>query len=225
MKPQLVIFDCDGVLVDSEPASNRIFSEMLVDLGLATDYARVCRDFVGLSMARCLTIIEARLGRKVPAGFEVELQARTFDAFREKLDPVPGVADALDRLAVPFCVASSGEHEKMRLTLGLTGLLPRFEGRMFSATEVEKGKPHPDLFLHAARALGVAPQACAVVEDSLPGIRAGRAAGMLVYGYSPGSDGSALASAGAILFREMAELPDLIGREPRGLGLAAEERE
>ncbi len=225
MEPQLVIFDCDGVLVDSEPVANRVFTEMLAGLGLTTDYAQACREFVGLSMARCLAILEQRLGRKLPAGFEAELQARTFRAFREKLDAVPGVAEALDRLSVPFCVASSGEHEKMRLTLGLTGLLPRFEGRMFSATEVEKGKPHPDLFLHAAAGMGASPEFCAVVEDSLPGVQAGRAAGMTVYGYSPGADGAALASTGAILFREMAELPDLICRGLRGADLAVEELE
>jgi HAD superfamily hydrolase (TIGR01509 family) len=225
MTPQLVIFDCDGVLVDSEPAANEILTRMLIGLGLQTDLAGVCRDFVGLSMTRCLEIVEGRLGRKVPPAFEVELQQRTFEAFREKLDPVPGVAEALDRLDLPFCVASSGEHEKMQLTLGLTGLLSRFENRMFSATEVENGKPHPDLFLHAARELGVAPEGCVVVEDSLPGVQAARAAGMVVYAYSPGAGGAALESAGAILFGEMSVLNDLIHRAPSIPGVATEERE
>jgi HAD superfamily hydrolase (TIGR01509 family) len=121
------------------------------------------------------------------------------------------VVSALDRIDVPVCVASNGNHEKMRLTLSLTGLLPRFEGRMFSVTEVERGKPDPDLFLHAARRMGCAPRSCAVVEDSVFGVRAACAAGMAAYGYAGETEPAALAAAGARVFRNMEELPGLLG--------------
>jgi HAD superfamily hydrolase (TIGR01509 family) len=208
----LVIFDCDGVLVDSEPVSNRIFAAALSEIGLEMSYEEVCREFIGLTLSRCIEIVESRLGRPVPEGFVDDLQARTFQAMRESLKPVRGVAEALDRIELPVCVASSGEPDKMRLTLGLTGLAGRFEGRMFSASEVARGKPFPDLFLHAARVMGVEPHACAVVEDSLPGVRAARAAGMGVYGYAASSDARALAGAGAVVFDEMRELPGLLMR-------------
>lgn len=217
----LVIFDCDGVLVDSEPISNRVFTEMLNDIGVRTTLAETMRDFVGRSMKSCLEIIEARLGRGVPADFEATLQARTFAAFHGALDAVPGVAaalDALDAAGVPTCVASSGEHAKMRTTLGLTGLLPRFEGRLFSATEVPRGKPHPDLFLHAARRMGADPSRCAVVEDSPVGVRGAVAAGMRVLGFAARSEPALLAEAGAAVFDDMARLPALL------LGRAAEAR-
>jgi HAD superfamily hydrolase (TIGR01509 family) len=209
----LIIFDCDGVLVDSEPASNRVFVEELRRLGLDFDSDEVSRRFTGLSMARCMEIVSEQLGRAVPAGFVEQLHARTFEAFRDDgLQPVEGVPEMLHRIETRFCVASSGEHEKMRLTLGLTGLLEHFEGRMFSATEVQRGKPHPDLFLLAARRMNAHPAACVVVEDSVPGVRGARAAGMAVLGYTGHSDGGELSSAGARVFRTMAELPDLLGR-------------
>ena len=155
----LVIFDCDGVLVDSEPVANRVFLRALEEIGLRISFEEVCELFVGLPISRCVEIVERRLGRPVPGDFVRRLQERTFERFRSGLQAVSGVRDALDRLDFPVCVASSGELEKMNLTLGLTGLLPRFEGRMFSATEVARGKPHPDLFLHAAATLGAAPAA------------------------------------------------------------------
>jgi HAD superfamily hydrolase (TIGR01509 family) len=207
---ELVIFDCDGVLVDSEPVANRVFAEELRALGLKIDYDEVCRIFVGLSMARCVEIVEERLGRPVPGGFVERLQTRTYEAFRAGLRPVEGVMAALERIDLPVCVASSGEHEKMRLTLGLTGLLGRFEGRLFSATEVERGKPHPDLFLHAARSLGARPCRCIVVEDSAPGVLAARAAGMTVLGYAGADRGKRLIAAGARVFDDMEKLPGLL---------------
>lgn len=205
-----MIFDCDGVLVDSEPIANRVLYEALIALGLDCDAAETERATRGLSMASVLTWAEARLGRPLPDDFVERVQARTFAAFRAGLEPVPGVAAALERIPIPICVASSGEAEKIRLSLGLTGLLPRFEGRVFSATEVARGKPYPDLFLHAARVMGAESAACAVVEDSLPGVEAGRAAGMTVLAYADGRDAGPLGAAGARVFADMAELPDLL---------------
>ncbi|HWK90262.1 MAG TPA: HAD family hydrolase, partial [Longimicrobium sp.] len=168
--------------------------------------------FVGRSMGACVAIVEERIGRPVPAGFTDDFHARTFAAFRAELRAVAGVEQALDAIALPTCVASSGEPAKIRFTLGLTGLLPRFDGRIFSAAEVQRGKPAPDLFLHAASRMGAVPERCAVVEDSLLGVQAGAAAGMTVFGYAERTDAAALAAAGAThVFTSMHELPGLLG--------------
>jgi HAD superfamily hydrolase (TIGR01509 family) len=210
MRFDLVIFDCDGVLVDSEPISARIFANHLRAVGLPMSDEEVDRRFRGRSMAACLRLVEELRGSRLPGSFIDDLQRDTFAAFRGQLKPVDGVEAVLDALRVPFCVASSGEHEKMRVTLGLTGLWPRFEGRIFSASEVEHGKPAPDLFLHAAAKMGAEPSRSAVVEDSLPGVAAGVAAGMTVFGHSARSDREALAAAGAETFETMDELHRLL---------------
>jgi HAD superfamily hydrolase (TIGR01509 family) len=212
----LVIFDCDGVLVDSEPIANRIFTGMLAEVGLPMSEDEAMRTFIGHTLASCVAMIGERLGRPAPAGFAEDFQRRLVETFRSELRAVPGieqVLDALDRdLAVPYCVASSGSHEKMRTSLGVTGLLPRVAGRIFSASDVERGKPFPDLFLHAARSLGADPGRCAVVEDTTLGARAGVAAGMRVFGFAAASDAAGLQALGATVFRDMAELPDLLRR-------------
>ncbi len=214
--PGLVIFDCDGVLVDSEPIANRIFAEMLAEVGLPIGYEETVRTFVGRSMPACVEIASERLGRPLPDGFVDELRRRTTEAFRRELRPVPGVEAALDAICAPVCVASSGEHTKIRTTLGITGLLGRFDGRIFSAADVARPKPCPDLFLHAAATLGVAPARCVVVEDTAIGTIAGVSAGMRVLGYAGVSDPTALAAAGAEVFRDMAELPALLDPHIRG---------
>lgn len=215
MNCDLIIFDCDGVLVDSEPISNRIFTAVLREIGFDWSYEQVCSRFIGLSMTRCIELVEADLGRPVPEGFLDDLQRRTFEAFRtEGLAAVRGVPQMLDRLDIPFCVASSGEPEKMQTTLGLTGLLPRFAGRMFSAQQVRRGKPAPDLFLFAAESCGVAPERCTVVEDSVPGVQAAVTARMRVFGYAERSDRAALAASGAVVFDSMTDLPGLIRERP-----------
>jgi HAD superfamily hydrolase (TIGR01509 family) len=215
----LIIFDCDGVLVDSEPISNRVFTAALRELGFDWSYEQVCARFIGLSMTRCTELIEEDLGRSVPERFLDELQRRTFEMFRtEGLAAVRGVSEMLDRLDMPFCVASSGEPEKMQTTLGLTGLLPRFTGRMFSAQQVRRGKPAPDLFLFAAESCGVAPERCVVVEDSVPGVRAAVTARMTVFGYAERSDHAALAASGAVVFDSMTDLPALIRMRPLRAG-------
>ena len=212
----LVLFDCDGVLVDSEPIANRVLAELLGEIGLPMSYDETVRTFIGHSMRVCLDLIAERLGRPAPADFAERYHARAEAAFRRELRPVPGVDAVLDfverGLAVPFCVASSSDHTTLRTTLGVTGLLPRVEGRLFSATEVPRGKPHPDLFLHAARAMGAEPARCAVVEDTPVGARAGTAAGMAVFGFARVTDAAALAAEGATVFRHMWELPPLLGR-------------
>ncbi|HEY2053238.1 MAG TPA: HAD-IA family hydrolase [Solirubrobacterales bacterium] len=210
MAPTLVIFDCDGVLVDSDRIALRIQAERITALGLPTTYEDCVRDFLGLGMPGTLRILEERLGRPLPEGWTEDLDAAVREAFRRELRPVAGIAAALEEIELPACVASSGSQEKMRLTLGLTGLRERFAGRIFSADEVTKGKPAPDLFLLAAERMGAAPGDCVVVEDSPFGAAAAQAAGMAALGYAPDDDGEALASEGAKVFSSMAELPALV---------------
>ncbi len=208
---EAVIFDCDGVLVDSEPIANRVFAEALTDIGLPTTYEQAVDDFMGLSMTACLAKVARRLGTAVPQDFLADLTEQTYRAFENELRPVAGIVHALEEITLPVCVASSGEVSKMQLTLGLTGLLSRFDGRLFSATQVARGKPHPDIFLHAARGIGVSPERCVVVEDSVPGVEGGVSAGMSVLGFAGGlTSAEELAEAGATVFYDMAELPALL---------------
>ncbi len=213
--PLLVIFDCDGVLVDSEPPANRVLSEAIVELGLPATFESVTARFKGRSLSDCVKLIESDLGRSVPADFLTRLNERTFAAFRDELEAVPGVRAVLEGLSLPRCVASSGSHEKMRFTLGLTALLPWFEPHLFSATQVERGKPAPDLFLFAAKSMGVPAERCVVVEDSVPGICGAVAAGMRVLGFAREGSPEELCAAGAEVFLHMDELlPRLMQSHP-----------
>ena len=212
----LVIFDCDGVLVDSEPLANASFSRALKAQGLDWSVEETMRRLMGRSLKSCVEICEAELGRSLPADFLEKMQAVTYQSFRDApLQPVAGVKDAvvaLQKAGVQTCVASSGSPEKMRFTLGLTGLWELFDGHIFSASEVPRGKPFPDLFLHAAIEMNVQPFACTVIEDSVPGIQAARSAGMraLAYAGAPYADRAALAAASGELFDDMRQLPDLV---------------
>ena len=212
---ELVVFDCDGVLVDSERLAVRIESQLLGELGWPLTEDEVLDRFVGRSDAHMIAQIEAQLGRPVPE-FTEQYLARLHAAIDAELNAVPGVADALDRLdelGLATCVASSGTHEKMARTLGRTGLWDRFEGRIFSATQVEHGKPAPDLFLFAASRMGVAPSACMVVEDSRAGVAAARAAGMRSVGFAGGLTPAAwLEGPGTVVIEDMAALAGLLGR-------------
>lgn len=197
---RLVIFDCDGVLVDSEVITNRVYVKMLNELGVTVTLEDMFERFVGRPMSYCWELVTDMLGRPLPEGLIEEYRVRTTAALEAELKAVRGIEATLDALTakhVPFCVASSGTHEKMRTTLGITGLLPRFEGRMFSVTEVARAKPAPDVFLHAAGRNGIAPEACCVIEDSPTGVKAGVAAGMTVYGYCGLTPAHRLLEAGA----------------------------
>jgi HAD superfamily hydrolase (TIGR01509 family) len=209
----LVIFDCDGVLVDSEPISNRILAEHLTALGVPTTPAQSVERYMGGSVASMLADVERRLGRAAPANFGADYRRACFAAFDEELEAVDGirtVLDALDATTTRTCVASSGEHERIRHTLGLTGLLERFEGRIFSATDVARGKPAPDLFEHAAAEMGADPRRCAVVEDSPKGVAAARAAGMAVFAYAARTPREQLEGDNVRVFSRMGELPGLL---------------
>lgn len=218
VEPRLVIFDCDGVLVDSEPIAARVLAQALAELGFPLTVQQALERYTGIGMAAVLAQIEAQWGRPLPAGFRERLRDRDFAAFRAELQPIPGIFEALRQLALPRCVASSGAPQKMRFTLGLTGLLPWFEPHLFSAEMVERGKPAPDLFLHAARHMNAAPEECVLIEDSAAGIRAARAAGMRALGFAGGGHAGPgyadmLRQAGAHrVFERMSELPALIAR-------------
>ncbi|MEU8683954.1 HAD family hydrolase [Streptomyces sp. NPDC048611] len=221
MRYDLIIFDNDGVLVDSEPISNRILADHLTASGHPTSYEDSLRDYMGGAMHRIHESVLRRSGKRLPAGFDDSFHARVFEEFRRSLEPVAGVGEVLEKLAVdgvPYCVGSSGSHERIRVALTKTGLWERFAGagggageRVYSSQDVGRGKPAPDLFLHAAREMGVAPERCAVVEDSPLGVRAAVAAGMDVYGFTAMTPPERLMEAGATaLFARMAELPALL---------------
>jgi HAD superfamily hydrolase (TIGR01509 family) len=219
---ELVIFDCDGVLVDSERLAVRVESRLLTELGWPISEDEVLDRFVGRSDAAMLAEIERELGRPVPEWTE-RYQADLIAAFHAELVAVEGVApaiDAVEALGLSTCIASSGTHDKMRISLGLTGLHERFAGRIFSVSQVRAGKPAPDLFLLAAAEMGVAPERCVVVEDSRSGVEAARAAGMRSLGFAGGLTPPAwLEGPGTVVFDDMAQLPALVGalaarREP-----------
>ncbi|MDT0542989.1 MULTISPECIES: HAD-IA family hydrolase [Streptomyces] len=208
----LVIFDCDGVLVDSERLSARALHEMGTEYGFDLSPAEALAFIRGRKVAEWVAELGARRGRNLPEDFVRDFRDRAARLFTAELTPVPGVRDVVEGLTVPYCAASSAPRDKIRHTLGLTGLLPLFASRIYSAYEVGCWKPDPGLFLHAAADLGVAPHRCAVVEDSLVGVRAAVAAGMPVFGYAPPESGTAdvLAAAGAVTFPAMSALPALL---------------
>jgi HAD superfamily hydrolase (TIGR01509 family) len=185
--PGLVIFDCDGVLVDSEPIALHILLGALGEAGLALDPATANDRFLGRSLASTVEILAEDFGVSLDDAALAEMRRRLHAAFRAELRPIPGIAHTLARLPCPFCVASSSQPERIELSLRVTGLWPAFEGRMFSATQVPRGKPAPDLFLYAAERMGYGPGACLVVEDSPAGIRAAQSAGMRVVAFTGGS--------------------------------------
>ena len=210
---ELLILDCDGVLIDSERLGVKLEVVALRELGWPLSEAEVIARFTGRSDRENRETIEAHLGRKLPAGWAEQLEQRYRRAFAGELAPVDGVVEALDRISIPTCVASSGTHEHLRYALGLTGLYDRFAGRIFSADDVAHGKPAPDLFLHAADQMRVEPPACVVVEDSRPGVEAARAAGMRVLAFAGGlTRAEILDGPGTIVFDDMRELPALLER-------------
>ncbi|MFC8308956.1 HAD family hydrolase [Streptomyces olivaceus] len=213
MRYDLVIFDNDGVLVDSEPISNRLLAGYLTELGHPTSYEDSLRDYMGAAMHRVHDLVLERTGRRLPGDFDDVFHGRVFAAFARELEPVPGAVEVLEKLAadgVAYCVASSGSHERIRVGHRKTGLDRWFDdGRTFSSQDVGRGKPAPDLFLYAAERMGVAPARCVVVEDSPLGVQAAVAAGMDVYGFTGMTPAAGLAGA-KWLFGDMGDLADLL---------------
>ncbi|MDQ1068574.1 HAD family hydrolase [Streptomyces canus] len=213
MRYDLVIFDNDGVLVDSEPISNRHLAAYLTELGHPTSYEDSIRDYMGSAMHRIHDLVLEQTGRRLPEDFDYVFHARVFTAFERELQPVAGVAGVLEKLAadgVPYCVASSGSHERIRVGHRATGLDRWFaDERIFSSQDVGRGKPAPDLFLYAAERMGVEPGRCVVIEDSPLGVQAAVAAGMDVYGFTAMTPAAKLEGA-TQLFSDMGSLADLL---------------
>ncbi|MGF7140183.1 HAD family hydrolase [Roseimarinus sediminis] len=210
MKYKCIIFDNDGILVDSELIANRTIVEMAAELGVNIDLEYAIKYFSGVSIAHTLSVIEAKLGQPLPDGFELEFRKRTYEAFITDLKPVEGVVSLLEKLDIPFCVASSGPFEKLQLSLQTTGLFHFFEGRIFSSYEIGSWKPEPDIFLYAAQKMGFQASECAVIEDSLAGVDAARKGGFDVYALSRNGNASELAERGASVFYSMDQLYDLL---------------
>lgn len=208
----LFIFDCDGVLVDSERLSHIVLREMMIELGVSISFEETVHRFIGTSTPVCLARVAELVKRPLPTDFFAQFARRTRLAFEAGLKAVPGVEDVLDSILVPYCVASNGDHAKVNFTLDHTGLLGRFEGRIFTAEDVERPKPAPDLFLHAARTLGADPKSTTVIEDTPTGIAAAKSAGMRAVGFAAMIPADRLQAAGAdAIANTMKELLLLLG--------------
>jgi HAD superfamily hydrolase (TIGR01509 family) len=218
MSPQLIIFDCDGVLIDSELIACRADSACLAEIGIAMSAEEVMDRYLGISAAAMCADIEQRSGQPLPPDFGERLRRRVAAAFETELVAMPGVLPMLQALPHRRCVASSSAPERLRHSLSITGLLHYFEPHVFSATQVARGKPAPDLFLFAAASMQVAPARCVVLEDSIPGVQAAVAAGMRAIGFTggshcrPGHAGRLRAAGAAAIAHNMLGLPDLLAR-------------
>ncbi|MCO5064438.1 MAG: HAD family hydrolase [Rhizobiaceae bacterium] len=211
----LIVFDCDGVLVDSEPISTLVLSELFVQYDIPIDQPTIYKRFLGRSMAAMRSVLFDEYGIAMTDEHLEFVRRNMRERFARELKPVPGIAQALASLSLPICVASSSSPERIRLSLGVTGLLDFFEPHIFSASMVEHGKPAPDLFLHAAREMGAAPSRCIVVEDSPAGVMAAQAAGMRVFAFTGGGhalpaglEAGLAALEPDLIFSDMSELPD-----------------
>jgi HAD superfamily hydrolase (TIGR01509 family) len=218
--PALVIFDCDGVLIDSEVIASRIFVECLGDAGISLTLDEAMRFGIGKSAVTLVAAVEQEFGRTLPAGFVENMRARTIDAFTHSLKPVDGIAALLAALSLPRCVASNSHIDRVRHALATTGLLAHLDPHIYTAAMVARGKPAPDLFLYAAAQHGVAPSQCLVVEDSLSGVAAAQAAEIPVVGFVGASHcraghAEAMMEAGCLqVFVRMDELGQFLDTRP-----------
>ena len=210
MKYELVIFDCDGVLVDSEGLSSQVFAEEINKLGWRITPAEVLQRFKGGKFADALAEIEANITQPLPLDFEPLLRRRTFAAFQQELQPIPGIKSALETLPIPFCVASNGPRNKIELNLSITKLISHFTDRIFSAYELEIWKPDPTFYSTVADRMGFARETCLVIEDSFAGMQSALGAGMDVWVYTNGAIEEEIAQTGVPTFSDMAALPQLI---------------
>ncbi|WP_405750908.1 HAD family hydrolase [Streptomyces sp. NBC_01411] len=207
----LVIFDCDGVLVDSERICIKVDAMIMADLGCDFTEAEIIERFVGSSTEVYTAAVEERLGRRMEKDWQLRYEHLYEAAFAAELTAVDGIAEVLDGLTTPRCVASNGDHDGIRRNLETVALTDHFKGCVFSADDVPRGKPAPDLFLYAARSMGADPVRCVVIEDSAYGVQAARAAGMRSFGYCGGlTPASRLAGPGTVVFDDMRGLPELL---------------
>lgn len=210
-KPECIIFDCDGVLVDSEGINNRVLLEMAAEYGVKMDLKEAVEAFSGIRIREGIRILQQRASRPFPEDFEQTFRAKTYAIFKTEMKAVEGVASLLSRLTLPFCVASSGPVEKIKLNLTVTGLIQYFpDNRIFSGYDINSWKPDPGIFLYAASEMGFSPAVCAVIEDSKAGIIAAVKGGFSAYGYAKPFNAEVLSAEGANVFYHMSELAALL---------------
>jgi HAD superfamily hydrolase (TIGR01509 family) len=210
MKYKCVIFDCDGVLVDSELITAQVLATMAKEMGISMDAAFVLQNFTGKSFNDIMDYLENQLNSPLPSAFEPTFRSRTFKAFRSDLKPIVGIPRLLEQLSLPYCVASSGPMEKIRHNLTATGLIDKFQDRMFSCYDIQRWKPHLDIYLHAAERMGYQPQDCAVIEDSDTGIQAAISGGFDVFVYAPNQNLDNRHLKNGVVFNRMEELLPLL---------------
>ncbi|PIF29908.1 HAD superfamily hydrolase (TIGR01509 family) [Flavobacterium sp. 9] len=210
MEVKCIIFDCDGVLVDTEKIGNGILLLMGAEHGFEMKLEDAYREFNGRNLKECFLHIENAIGKKLPDNFESEYRKRSFEAFKTQVKPMEGIVEFLNKLEIPYCVASSGPVDKIRLNLEVAGLLDKFENKIFSSYQINSWKPDPGIFLHAAKEMGFDVKDCIVIEDSKAGVISGIKGGFKVYGFANGYNNEDLEKEGAILFDSYEELWDLI---------------
>lgn len=215
MNYKCIIFDCDGVLVDSETISAKIFQQMAQEQGFNLDFETAVDQFAGASMSENLRFIENNIDGDLPDTFEKEFRKRTYETFKTDLKPIEGIPDLIEKLAVPFCVASSGPHEKIRLNLTTAKLIDKFEGKIFSSYDIGSWKPEPGIFLHAAKTMGFQPKDCVVIEDSEAGIKAAVAGGFNVFALGNEEKKQIFEELGATVFYSMEELEPMLRKLKR----------
>jgi len=210
MKYNCIIFDCDGVLVDSEAISAKVFQEMIFELGTEIDFETVLEQITGTSMKENLKFFSEKINGELPTDFETEFRKRSYEAFKTDLKPIKGIQELLKKIKIPIGVASSGPVEKIRLNLTTTNLIQFFGENIFSSYEIQSWKPEPEIYLYAANKMGFKPEECAVIEDSTVGVKAAKAGGFDVYAFSNDKSKIAFKELGAMVFFEMEELETLL---------------
>jgi HAD superfamily hydrolase (TIGR01509 family) len=211
MNYNCIIFDCDGVLVDSEAISAKVFQSMILELGFEIDFETVLEQITGTSMKANLKFFSEFIGGELPYNFETDFRKRSYEAFKTDLKPIKGVHDLLQKIKVPVGVASSGPAEKIKLNLSTTKLIDFFGNNIFSSYDIGSWKPDPGIYLHSAKEMGFKPAECAVIEDSVVGVQAAKAGGFDVYGFVHGKNKTVFEGLEATVFSEMKELFDLLG--------------
>ena len=213
MKYKCIIFDCDGVLVDSETITCKVILEMAKSIGLVINLDFAVKEFSGKSLHSIFEFIEKRIEKSLPADFEKEFRKKTYEAFRNEIQAIEGVHELLDRLTVPFCVASSGPIEKIKLNLTTTKLIHKFNDNIISSFEIGSWKPEPGIFLHAAEKMGYKPSECVVIEDSVYGVEAAKAGGIDVFAYVNDKDKNVFLDTDVKVFYDMNHLDVLLERQ------------
>jgi HAD superfamily hydrolase (TIGR01509 family) len=210
MKYKCIIFDCDGVLVDSEAISAKVFQKMISELGFELDFETVLEQITGTSMKENLKFFSEKINGELPTDFESDFRKRSYEAYKTELKPIIGIHNLLEKIKVPVAVASSGPVEKIELNLKSTRLIDYFGESIFSCYEIGSWKPEPEIYLHAAKTMGFQPEECAVIEDSLVGVQAAIAGGFNVFGFANGKQKNKFEELGATVFSEMEELGKLL---------------